>query len=198
MIRHRSSFHRYKSCKRGELHGLFRRISRYRIELQWKISHLPSQPAVVLGPRSMLSRDRIMPIDTWNFSETQGNVFGNPWSMFDSTHRPWEGFQLYESKCHRIDSSASKHRATFRERFFTIWEHNTNADACNKAVNHEFSLTSGSSTEFICCKAKTGKKIQKPGDRRGQRGVEKEDKENSINGKEKDSVREDKVKFLAR
>ena len=26
----------------------------------------------------MLSRDRSMPVDTWNLSETQGNVLGNP------------------------------------------------------------------------------------------------------------------------
>ena len=40
-----------------------------------KLSHVPSQPAVVPSPRSMLSRDRSMPFDTWKLSETQGNVF---------------------------------------------------------------------------------------------------------------------------
>ena len=30
----------------------------------------------------MLSRDKRMPFDTWNLSETQGNVFGNPRPMF--------------------------------------------------------------------------------------------------------------------
>ena len=55
------------------------------------ISHVPSQPAVVPIPRSMLSRDRSMPFDTWNLSETQGNVFGNPRPMFDSTQIPCQG-----------------------------------------------------------------------------------------------------------
>ena len=49
-----------------------------------KFAHVPSQPALVPSPRSMLSRDQSLQLDTWNFSETQGNVFGNPRSMFDS------------------------------------------------------------------------------------------------------------------
>ena len=36
-----------------------------------KISHVPSQPAVVPSPRSMLSRDQSLRFDTWNLSETQ-------------------------------------------------------------------------------------------------------------------------------
>ena len=54
-------------------------------------SHVPSQPAVVPSPRSMLSRDRSMPFDTWNLSETQGNVFGNPRPMFVSSETPCQG-----------------------------------------------------------------------------------------------------------
>ena len=56
-----------------------------------KSSHVPSQPAVVPSPRSMLSRDRSMPRDTWNLSGAQGNVFGNPRSMFDSSQTPYPG-----------------------------------------------------------------------------------------------------------
>ena len=42
-----------------------------------KVSHVPSHPAVVPSPRkkSMSSRDRSTPLDTWNLSGTQGNVF---------------------------------------------------------------------------------------------------------------------------
>ena len=61
---------------------------------------------------------------------------------------------LYESKCQRCNPSAEKCRATFRGRWRTNWEHNTNADVCKMAVNHEFFLTSGSSTEFCGCTAK--------------------------------------------
>ena len=49
-----------------------------------QFSHVPSQPAVVPSPRSMLSRDRSMPFDTWDVPETQGNVCGNPRSLFAS------------------------------------------------------------------------------------------------------------------
>ena len=28
--------------------------------------HVPSQPAIIPSPQSMLSRDRSMPVDTWN------------------------------------------------------------------------------------------------------------------------------------
>ena len=56
-----------------------------------KCSHVPSQPAAVPSPRSLLSRDRSMPFDTWKLSETPGNVFVNPQSMFDSTQTPYQG-----------------------------------------------------------------------------------------------------------
>ena len=36
-----------------------------------KLSHVPSQPAVVPRPRSMVSRDKRLPLDTWNLSGTQ-------------------------------------------------------------------------------------------------------------------------------
>ena len=79
-----------------------------------KFSHVPSQPARIPSPRSMLSRDRSMPFDAWSVSETQGNVFVNPRSMFDSSHTLSRNSSLY--KCHRCDSSAGKYRATCRER----------------------------------------------------------------------------------
>ena len=56
-----------------------------------KFSHVLSQPAVVPSPRSMLSRDRSMPLDTWNLARTPGNVFGNPRSMFGSSQTLHQG-----------------------------------------------------------------------------------------------------------
>ena len=56
-----------------------------------KLSHVPSQPAVVPSPRSMLSRDQSLQPDTWNVSGTQGNVFGNPRAMLDSSQIPYQG-----------------------------------------------------------------------------------------------------------
>ena len=78
-------------ARKGELHEWFRRISRGGIELQWKISHVPSQQAVIPSLPSMLSRDRRLPLDTWNLSEPQGNVWGNPRPLFDSSQTLYQG-----------------------------------------------------------------------------------------------------------
>ena len=56
-----------------------------------KCSHVPSQPAVIPSPRSMLSRDKRFPLDTWNLFEPHGNVFGNPRPMFESSQTPCQG-----------------------------------------------------------------------------------------------------------
>ena len=58
---------------------------------------------------------------------------------------------LHDSKCY----SAGKCRATCRVRWRTNWKHNSNADDCKKAVNHEIFLTGGNSTEFYGCTGKT-------------------------------------------
>ena len=55
----------------------------------------PVNPAVVPSPQSMLSSNRSMPFDTWNLSETQGNVFGNPrFSSIQLRHLIKEFFTL--------------------------------------------------------------------------------------------------------
>ena len=56
-----------------------------------KLSHVPSQTAVVPSPRSMLSRDQSLRSDTWSLSGTQGYVFGNPRAVFDSSQTPYQG-----------------------------------------------------------------------------------------------------------
>ena len=108
-----------------------------------QFSHAPSQP------RSMLSRDRSMPFDTWNMSEIHGKrffFFCNPRPMFDSTHPPYQGILHSANPCATGSIfSAGKYRRPFARGEERIWEHNTNADVCKKAVNHEFFLTSGSS-----------------------------------------------------
>ena len=42
-----------------------------------RLSYVPSQPATLPSYRSMLSRDKRLPLDTWNASGPQENVFGN-------------------------------------------------------------------------------------------------------------------------
>ena len=42
-----------------------------------RLFFVSSQPAVIPSSRSMLSRDKRLPLDTWNSSGPQENVFGN-------------------------------------------------------------------------------------------------------------------------
>ena len=39
---------------------------------------------MIPSSRSLLSRDKRLPLDTWNQSGVEENVFGNPFSTFDS------------------------------------------------------------------------------------------------------------------
>ena len=49
-----------------------------------RLSHVSSQPAMIPSSRSLLSRDKRLPFDTWNQSGVQENVFGNQFSTLDS------------------------------------------------------------------------------------------------------------------
>ena len=49
-----------------------------------RLSHVSSQPAMIPSSRSLLSRDKRLPLDTWDQYGLQKNVFGNPFSTFDS------------------------------------------------------------------------------------------------------------------
>ena len=55
------------------------------------LSHVPSQPAVVSSPRAKESRGQSLRLDTWNLSEIQGNVFGKPRAVIDSSQTPCQG-----------------------------------------------------------------------------------------------------------
>ena len=52
-----------------------------------RLSHVSSQPAMILSSRALLSRDKRLPFDTWNQSGLQENVFGNQFSTFDDAER---------------------------------------------------------------------------------------------------------------
>ena len=49
-----------------------------------RLCHVSSHPAIIPSSRSMLSRDKRLPLNTWNSSGLQENVFGNQFSTFDS------------------------------------------------------------------------------------------------------------------
>ena len=52
-----------------------------------KLSYVSSRPALIPSSRPLLSRDKRLPLDTWNQSGLQENVFffGNQFSTFDSS-----------------------------------------------------------------------------------------------------------------
>ena len=49
-----------------------------------RLSHVSGRPEMIPSSRSLLSRDKRLPLDTWNQSGVQENVFGNQCSTFDS------------------------------------------------------------------------------------------------------------------
>ena len=109
MTRYRDSLHKYKLPERVHCMNDSGELQETESNYSGQFSRVPSQTAVIASPRSMLSRDRIVPFDTWNSSETQGNFF----LVFHVLPR---NSSLYESKCHRCDSSAGEYRATSREK----------------------------------------------------------------------------------
>ena len=92
-------------------------------EVEWNynetFSHVPSQPAGVLSPRSVLSCDKRLPLDTWNLSGSRENVFGNPHSMFGSSRTPLSrNSSLYDTKCCMCGSNACLCRDTCCKRTY--------------------------------------------------------------------------------
>ena len=55
------------------------------------LSHVSSQLAKIPSSRSMLSRDKRLPLDTWNTPGLQENVFGNQFSTFVSSRDHHQG-----------------------------------------------------------------------------------------------------------
>ena len=58
-----------------------------------RLSYVSSQLAMIPSSRSMLSRDKTLPLDTWNQSGLQENVFGNQFSTFDPLRDHLQGIQ---------------------------------------------------------------------------------------------------------
>ena len=92
MVRYRSSLHRYRNCKKGWMIWMiqenFKILNRFAVEnyLTFPVSCSRSP-----SPRSMLSRDQSLRSDTWNLSETQWSVFGNPRAVTGSSQIPHQG-----------------------------------------------------------------------------------------------------------
>ena len=108
-----------------------------------RLSHVSSQLVMIPSCRALLSRDKRLPLDTWNQSRVQENVLGNQFSTFDSPLRfssyfIWRRARKSSSSPWRSDSKKNKSDKWRRTK---LWR-NSNADVCVKTVDYEFS-TSG-------------------------------------------------------
>ena len=112
-----------------------------------KLSHVPSQPAVVPSPRSVLSRDQSLQLDTWNLSGRQGNVY--------SSQIPFREFFTLRIKVSQVESSCRGGQGDLSRQVKKNWKHSSNADVCRKAVNDGFFPSNGNSTEFYGLSAET-------------------------------------------
>ena len=55
-----------------------------------RLSYVPSQPAAIPSSRSMLSRDKRWPLDTWNTFGLQENIFGSQISTILSSRNHYQ------------------------------------------------------------------------------------------------------------
>ena len=92
------------------------------------------------------SRDKRLPLDTWNTSGLQDNVFGSQFSTFDSARYCHQGIHSCAPQSERgsVPHAARTETPFIRE-----------ADICKKAVDCEFCNTGEMSAEFYGWTAKT-------------------------------------------
>ena len=113
------------------------------------LSHVSSQHA-------MLSRDKRLSLDTRNQSGLQENVFGNPFSTFDSPRDHPQRIQLDDVQRSREAVKEARRTKTIHTREDRQKSrHNSNADICNKTVDCEFYNAGGIAAELHGRTAKT-------------------------------------------
>ena len=97
-------------AREGELHEWFRRISRYRIEL------------VEIFLTFAVNRQSFQVHNLCSAATEAANPYME--FVWNTGKRFWQSrnSSLYESKCHRFDSSEGKYKATCRERWRTTWD----------------------------------------------------------------------------
>ena len=118
-----------------------------------QFSHVPSQPAGIPSPRSMLSCDKHLPPVTWNLSGSQENVIANPRS---TSQLPYRGIHQFATPSARGEVPVHKCTGALVAREEErIGKHNSNADTCKQAVDHELLYACGYPTEFYGWTAKT-------------------------------------------
>ena len=75
-----------------------------------KLSYVPSQPATLPSCRSILSRDKGLPLDTWNAPGPREKVFGNQFATFDSSQNHYQ--IIHYSTTPRATGSVTVHIGT--------------------------------------------------------------------------------------
>ena len=83
-----------------------------------RLSHVSSQLVMIPSSRSMQSRDKRLPLDTWNQSGLQENIFGNLFSTFDSPRDHPQGIHS-DATQRRTRISSTSYRASFHKRWQT-------------------------------------------------------------------------------
>ena len=98
----------------------------------------------------MLSRDKRLPLDTWNQSGLRENVFGNQFSKFNS---PGDHRQRIQSDALLRNREATPEVG--RTKTIHTREDKFNADICNKTVDCDFHNAGGITDELHGGTAKT-------------------------------------------
>ena len=114
-----------------------------------RLSDVSSQSAVIPSSRSLLSRDKRLPLDTWNQSGLQEKRVGKSIFFVRFTQRLfsknsiWRRAKKPRSSPWNLKDEDYSHK--WRQ---TKSRHNSNADICDKAVDYEFSNTGGITSEL--------------------------------------------------
>ena len=114
-----------------------------------KIISVPGNQQFIPSPPSMLSCDKRWPLDTWNLSGSQENVFVNPRSLFESSQTPYQG--ILHSATPSATGAVPVHVCTGTPIGSTI----PMPTFGGRPSTIEFPFASGRSTEFYGCTAKT-------------------------------------------
>ena len=146
MRQYKGSLHKCRKCKSRwilwMIQGNFKKWNRITVG--------DCLPAAVPSSCSMLSRDKRLPIGTWNTSGLQENVFCNQFSTVDSSRNHYQ--RIHHSTTPGDTWSVPVHIGT---RTPVARDEDLNRGICKKAVNHEFIVPSGYSAEFYGWTAKT-------------------------------------------
>ena len=101
MLRYKNSLHRKELKERVICMNDSKEFQDTASICSRKLSHVPSQLAMIPSSRSMLSRYKRLPLDTWNTSGLQEHISGNPRALFDSSQI------LHQTILHATNQSAT-------------------------------------------------------------------------------------------